>query len=78
MPHIIVKLWPGSSDQQIAALSEAILSDVKAHLGAATGSVSIGFEEVQPQDWMTQVYVPDIQAKWTQLTKHPGYGPGPD
>ena len=28
MPHVIVKLWPGKSEQQKARLSEAIVKDV--------------------------------------------------
>ena len=28
MPHVVVKLWPGKSEQQKARLSEAIVKDV--------------------------------------------------
>jgi 4-oxalocrotonate tautomerase len=40
-------------------------------------SVSVGFEEVSPSDWLAHVYAPDIQRRWNTLTKAPGYGPGP-
>ena len=28
MPHVIVKLWPGKSEQQKTRLAEAIIKDV--------------------------------------------------
>lgn len=77
MPHVIVKLWPGKSDQQKRALSDAITKQVTGILGNGPDSVSVGFEEVSPADWMAQVYQPDIAAKWPDLTKRPGYGAGP-
>jgi 4-oxalocrotonate tautomerase len=40
-------------------------------------SVSVGFEEVSPNEWISHVYKPDIQERWDTLTKEPGYGPGP-
>jgi 4-oxalocrotonate tautomerase len=76
MPHVIVKLWPGKSDVQKRALSDAIVRDVTQFLGYGEESVSVGFEEVGPSDWSAQVYTPDIQGRWNTLTKTPGYGPG--
>lgn len=77
MPHVIVKLWPGKSDQQKRALSDAIVGSVTRILGYGADSVSVGFEEVSSADWMAQVYQPDIVAKWPDLTKQPEYGTGP-
>ncbi len=75
MPHVIVKLWPGKSEQQKRRLAEAIAQDVMTVLQYGEESVSVGFEEVAPQDWTEQVYKPDIQAKWDQIYKKPGYEP---
>jgi len=36
-------------------------------------SVSVGFEDVSARDWKEKVYKPDIQEKWDQLYKRPGY-----
>ena len=77
MPHVIVKLWPGKSDQQKRRLSDAILRDVTQVLSYADESVSVSFEEVSPSDWTEKVVGPDIIAKWESLTKEPGYGPRP-
>jgi|JI10StandDraft_1071094.scaffolds.fasta_scaffold39461_2 4-oxalocrotonate tautomerase len=77
MPHVIVKLWPGKTAAQKQRLSDAIVRDVTSILNYGDESVSVGFEEVSPQDWSKRVYVPDIQDRWNTLTKAPGYGAGP-
>ena len=73
MPHVIVKLWPGPSEQQKARLAEAITKDVMDILDLGEESVSVAVEEVEPRDWAEQVYTPDIVSKPGQLYKKPGY-----
>jgi 4-oxalocrotonate tautomerase len=77
VPHVIVKLWPGKSDEQKRLLSDAIVRDVTSILSYGDGSVSVSFDEVAPQDWTEQVYNPEILDKWDTLTKEPGYGSRP-
>jgi 4-oxalocrotonate tautomerase len=77
MPHIIVKLWPGKSDEEKAQLTEAIVRDVTGILNSSDESVSVAFEEIAADDWAEQVFKPDILGKWDKLTKEPGYGPQP-
>ena len=73
MPHIIVKLYPGRSEQQKRQLADAIVKDVVATVGGSEGSVSVAIEEIAPADWAEKVYKPDIQATWDKLYKKPGY-----
>lgn len=73
MPHVIVKLWPGKSEEQKTRLAEAITKDVMAILHYGEESVSIAMEEVQSRDWAKKVCKPDIQNKWDRLYKKPGY-----
>lgn len=73
MPHVIVKLWPGKSEQQKQRLADAITKDVTSILGYGDESVSVGFEEVGANDWRDQVYGPDILEKADTLYKKPGY-----
>ena len=74
MLHVIVKLWPGKSDQQKTRLAEAITKNVMDILHGDE-SVSVAMEEVKSQDWVEKVYKPDIQKKWDTLYKKPGYDP---
>ena len=73
MPHVIVKLWPGKSEEQKTRLADKITKDVMDVLDYGDESVSVGFEEVKSQDWKEKVYKPDIQDKRDQLYKKPGY-----
>lgn len=75
MPHVIIKLWPGKSEQDKARLSEAIVNDLKQIMNSGDAAISVGFEEVDSQDWPEKVYKPDIRDKWDTLYKKPGYDP---
>lgn len=73
MPHVIVKLWPGPSEQQKTRLAEAITKNVTDILDLGEESVSVALEEVEPKDWAEKVYKPDIVNKPELLYKKPGY-----
>ena len=73
MPHVIVKLWPGKTDEQKAQLADAIARDVIALLGSSEASVSVAFEEVAKEDWAEQVWRPDIVAHPGRVFRKPGY-----
>jgi 4-oxalocrotonate tautomerase len=73
MPHVIVKLWPGKSEQQKRRLSEAITKDVMEVLHYGEESVSVAFEEISSHDWSEEVYQPEIVNKAVSLYKKPGY-----
>ena len=73
MPHVIVKLWPGKSEQQKTRLAEAIVRDVTTVLNYGEESVSVAFEEIRSRDWREKVYEPDIVKNAENLYKKPGY-----
>lgn len=73
MPHIIVKLWPGKSEQQKNQLAKEIASSVMSVLHYGEESVSVALEEIKSNDWAEKVYKPDIRAKLDMLYKKPGY-----
>jgi 4-oxalocrotonate tautomerase len=73
MPHVIVKLWPGKSEQQKVRLADEIVKDVTKVLNYGEESVSVAIEEVEPQDWAEKVYQPDMVNNSEKLYKKPGY-----
>lgn len=75
MPHAIVKLVAGKSEGQKQELTKAIARSVATILDYGEEAVSVAFEEVPPSDWFETVYEPDIRARWSSLTKEPGYEP---
>ncbi len=73
MPHVIVKLWPGKSEQQKSRLADKIAKDVMEVLNYGEESVSVAIEEVKPEDWAEKVDTPEILDHPEKLYKQPGY-----
>ena len=75
MPHVIVKLLPGRSEQQKAKLAEKVSEAVVTVLDCDESSVSVAIEEVSSGDWTERVYRPDIIGNMDRVYKKPGYDP---
>ena len=75
MPHVIVKLYPGRSEEQKTKLADEIVNDVVAIAKCEENSVSVAFEEIEKEDWAEKVYEPDILNRKDNLYKKPGYNP---
>ena len=73
MPHVIVKLWPGKSEQQKRRLAEEITKDVMDVLHYGEESVSVAIEAIRSQEWLERVYKPEIKNNLDKLYKKPGY-----
>jgi 4-oxalocrotonate tautomerase len=73
MPHIVVKLWPGRTNEQKEQLSEAIVKAFKDVLNSSDQSISVAIEDVKKEDWEEQVYKPEILPNMEKLYKKPGY-----
>lgn len=76
MPHVIVKMVEGRTEEQKRALADALASAVTASLGCGKDLVSVAIEDVRDEDWMASVYVPDIRHRSGTIYRMPGYGPG--
>ena len=74
MPHVLVKLYAGRTDQQKAKLAEAITKTVMTTLKLEEESISVAIENVVPAQWTEKVYKLDILNN-PKLYKKPGYGP---
>jgi 4-oxalocrotonate tautomerase len=75
MPHVIVKMWPGPSEEQKRRLADRITKDVVTLLDSDDASVSVAIEEVKAGDWLESVYRREIEPRMEALYKKPGYGP---
>jgi len=73
MPHVVVKLWPGKSEQQKKRLAEAITKDIMEILQYGEHSVSVAMEEVKPNEWAEKVYRHEIKNNLDKLYKKPSY-----
>lgn len=75
MPHVIIKMVEGRTEEQKRALADALASAVTASLGCGEDLVSVAIEDVRDEDWMASVYLPDIRQRSGTIYRMPGYGP---
>ena len=73
MPHVIVKLYSGRSEQQKSKLAEEVTKAVMAGANCGEDAVSVSIVDIEPADWAEKVYKPDIMGRWDQVYKKPGY-----
>jgi 4-oxalocrotonate tautomerase len=73
MPHVVVKLLPGRTEEQKTRLANAIVNDVVTIAKCGEESVSVAIEEVNAEDWDEKVYRPEIFPNRDRLYKKPGY-----
>lgn len=73
MPHVVVKLYTGRSDQQKKELADEIVKTIMSTLGNSEDSISVAIEDVNKEDWASKVYKPEIEGKQDTLFKKPGY-----
>ena len=73
MPHVIVKLRPGKSEEQKKRLADRIAKDVMSVLNYGGESISVAMEEVSTDEWAEKVYKPDIVRHPERIYKKPGY-----
>jgi len=70
---VIVKLWPGKTEEQKRDLADRIARDVMEVLDYGEESVSVAMQEVAADEWAERVYRPDIVEREDTLYKRPGY-----
>ncbi|MFE1600499.1 tautomerase family protein [Methylobacterium sp. ID0610] len=75
MPHVIVKLYAGKSEEQKARIAEEVTRAVMASALCREQAVSVSIEDVKPEDWVEAVFKPDILGQPDTLYKKPGYDP---
>ncbi len=74
MPHIVVKMYEGQGLPEKQALAQ-VVAEAVAGFGYDIKNVSASIDDVQPSDWMRDIYGPDIVRRRSSLVKRPGYGP---
>lgn len=75
MPHIIVKLYSGRSEEQKLDLVDSLTKVVSEKLNLNESSISIAIEEFSHENWAKEVYKKDIIDNHEKLYKEPGYRP---
>lgn len=74
MPHVVVKMKAGRTEEMKQRLADQIAKDVVQILGTKETSVSVAIEDVPPDEWTSRVYDAEIAPALNSLYKKPGYG----
>lgn len=75
MPHVIIKLCPGRTEEQKQQLADAIVKNMVEIINTNEDAVSVAIEEIAAEDWTDKVYRPEILGRQETLYKKPGYDP---
>ncbi|HOQ06481.1 MAG TPA: tautomerase family protein [Clostridiales bacterium] len=75
MPHVIVKMFKGRTEEMKQNMAEEITKAIVKSLNVNESSVSVAVEEFDPDEWNEAVYKPDIIDKEHTLYRKPGYKP---
>ena len=73
MPHIIVKCYPGRTDETKKALAEQFSKDICEIFKVAEEHVSVAIQEIPRDEWYETVQKPEIEPNADILYKKPGY-----
>jgi 4-oxalocrotonate tautomerase len=73
MPHVIVKMYPGTSEEQKEKIAQEITKVIMANTDKPEAAVSIAINEVAEDAWMDEVYAKEIKPNMEKLYKKPGY-----
>ena len=74
MPHIIVKIV-GQSEENKKMIAEALTDTLSKSLSISDEFISLSVEDFLKEDWVEDVYKPEIIGKPGNLYKKPGYDP---
>jgi 4-oxalocrotonate tautomerase len=73
MPHIVVKLYPGTPEGNKAKIAEGITKLIQEQTGKPEEYISVDIQEVSEDVWMDEVYNKEIKPNFDKLYKKPGY-----
>ena len=74
MPHVIVKLASGRSEQQKEQIAAEVTKAIMATANMSEDAVSVGASKITPKaNGRSEVYRPDVLGKPGTLYKKPGY-----
>jgi 4-oxalocrotonate tautomerase len=73
MPHIVIKMYPGTSEENKQKLAQAVTQQVTEYTGKPDMAISVAIVEVAEDVWMDEVYATEIKPNMDSLYKKPGY-----
>ncbi|OQB16090.1 MAG: 2-hydroxymuconate tautomerase [Firmicutes bacterium ADurb.Bin193] len=75
MPHVVVKMYKGRSEEQKQALTRRVSEALIETVGCSDDHISVAIEEYDRKEWGEKVFYPEIMANMDSLYKKPNYKP---
>ncbi len=75
MPHIIVKMYTGRTEEKKKALADALSKAAIDSIGVGANTISLEIMEYAKEEWPKKVYKPEILDRMDSLSIKPGYRP---
>ena len=72
MPHVVIKCFPGRSEEQKIRCAEEVTRAIAETMGCNESSVSVDIKEIAKEDWKEKVWDKEIKPL-DALYKKPGY-----
>jgi len=72
MPHVVVKMKAGRTEEMKRRLAEQLTQAVVSALGCEERVVSVDVIDVAPERWSADVYETEISPRLDRLYKKPG------
>lgn len=73
MPHVVVKCYPGRTEEQKQRCADKIAQDLVEIMGCPESSVSVVIKEIPKEEWKEKVWDVDIIPNEKDMYKKPGY-----
>ncbi len=74
MPHIVVKMYKGRTNEQKSELAKALVETAVKVTGRGAEHFSVAVEDYDPEIWTEEVYDKEIVEKIDTVYVKPGYG----
>ena len=73
MPHIVMKCYPGRTEEQKNLCTQKMAESIAQTMGCPVSSVSIAIEEIAQENWKETVWDAEISPNMDRLYIKPGY-----
>jgi len=75
MPHVVIKMYKGRTQQQKQQMSDAVSKALLQSINCTDDHISIAVEEYEKSEWGEKVFYPEIEKNRETLLKKPNYKP---
>ena len=73
MPHIVMKCYPGRTEEQKNLCAQKMAESIAETMGCPVSSVSISIQEIEKENWKETVWDTEISPNMDNLYIKPGY-----